>query len=486
MNRRNPETQRWQFYHPAFQRDRPHLRNNIKRKSARSVNTAPTYSRVVFERDKGYYVQQESSTRPFNGQGSHNRSNNSEHSQEQHRPSHSHGASQAGSIPHHYNPHTSQVHRSPHESLQRPPVPRPDYRPHAGHPGEPIHPRDEKDHMPSNHQIGSPHQHIARVDHDTQHHQQYPGPHYHSQQQHQHQSHPYASPHQHQYSYNGPPSQAHHPSEHGYSHKSQSFNSHNPPPPESHHAGPPLPHTAGTGRLTHQGHGYHSSREPGYPDYSHDVKHGTTMGGGHFRSQSAPGSDPRRVESSRGPHPFNQQEVPRSPPHTGSQPYYSRESYPPPMSPHRRHQGSIDENSGPSRRYSPPPGTGMGLSQPGQQQRPPSGLGAVEEAQLAAPNMDPASNPSSHDLIPHGIKQMESRLHFVEDAYMSLRHFAQELQNIQVSQEQTIAWMRDRIEQLTEVGTPRGKNYLSLSYQRVCNIQDTSRNSHELLFRYNI
>ncbi|KAF9363791.1 hypothetical protein BGX34_003296 [Mortierella sp. NVP85] len=63
MNRKNPETQRWQFYHPDFQRDRPHLRNNIKRKSARSVNVAPTFPRVVFERDKGYYVQQEHPSR---------------------------------------------------------------------------------------------------------------------------------------------------------------------------------------------------------------------------------------------------------------------------------------------------------------------------------------------------------------------------------------------------------------------------------------
>ncbi|KAG0246863.1 hypothetical protein BGX31_006927 [Mortierella sp. GBA43] len=68
MNRKNPETQRWQFYHPEFHRDRPHLRNNIKRKSARSVNVAPAFSRVVFERDKGYYVQQDHPSRVFNGQ----------------------------------------------------------------------------------------------------------------------------------------------------------------------------------------------------------------------------------------------------------------------------------------------------------------------------------------------------------------------------------------------------------------------------------
>ncbi|KAI1295087.1 hypothetical protein EDD11_007980 [Mortierella claussenii] len=38
---------------------------------------------------------------------------------------------------------------------------------------------------------------------------------------------------------------------------------------------------------------------------------------------------------------------------------------------------------------------------------------------------------------------------------MSLRQFAQELQSIQTSQDQTIAWMRDRIDQMAEVGAPR-------------------------------
>lgn len=65
MNRRNPETQRWQFYHPDFQRDQPHLRSNIKRKSARSINMVPTYSRVVFEPDKGYFMQQDGGPGPY-------------------------------------------------------------------------------------------------------------------------------------------------------------------------------------------------------------------------------------------------------------------------------------------------------------------------------------------------------------------------------------------------------------------------------------
>ncbi|KAF9404959.1 hypothetical protein BGZ94_003837 [Podila epigama] len=69
MNRRNPETQRWQFYHPDFQRDQPHLRSNIKRKSARSINMVPTYSRVVFEPEKGYFMQQDGGHGPFGPSG---------------------------------------------------------------------------------------------------------------------------------------------------------------------------------------------------------------------------------------------------------------------------------------------------------------------------------------------------------------------------------------------------------------------------------
>ena len=137
MNRKNPETQRWQFYHPDFQRDRPHLRNNIKRKSARSVNVAPTFPRVVFERDKGYYVQQEHPSRVFNGQAVHNRPHGPGHSPEMSRHGHIHGGPPPGA--HHYS-HSSTPHRSPHDSAQRP-----SYRPPGHHPSEPMHPRDEKD-----------------------------------------------------------------------------------------------------------------------------------------------------------------------------------------------------------------------------------------------------------------------------------------------------------------------------------------------------
>ncbi|KAF9423485.1 hypothetical protein BGZ94_008256 [Podila epigama] len=68
MNRKNPETQRWQFYHPHFQREFPHLRVHIKRKSSRSIATAPPASRVVFEHGKGYFLQREERSRSISGE----------------------------------------------------------------------------------------------------------------------------------------------------------------------------------------------------------------------------------------------------------------------------------------------------------------------------------------------------------------------------------------------------------------------------------
>ncbi|KAH7059535.1 HSF-type DNA-binding-domain-containing protein [Linnemannia elongata] len=147
MNRRNPESQRWQFYHPDFQRDRPHLRSNIKRKSARSINIAPTFSRVMFD-EKGPYIQQDYQTRPFNGLGGHNRSQSSNHLQDPSRHGHHiHGGPQGpGHFP--YPGPMGHPHRQPHPD-QRPPGPRHmgDFRQGPpGHPGEPMQPRDDKDH----------------------------------------------------------------------------------------------------------------------------------------------------------------------------------------------------------------------------------------------------------------------------------------------------------------------------------------------------
>ncbi|KAF9113485.1 hypothetical protein BGX27_001497 [Mortierella sp. AM989] len=511
MNRRNPETQRWQFYHPDFQRDQPHLRNNIKRKSARSVNIAPTFSRVVFERDKGgYYMQQESPARSFNGQSGHTRSHSSNHSQEQNRHNQMHGGHPPGSMAHHYPPHPS-VHRSPHDASRPPPIrPVSEYRPPSGHHlNDLAHSRDEKDLVASKLHLHPPHQQQARRDHELHHHGQhhYQGPPYHQQQQHS-----YGGPHQRQHSYAGTSSQAHYSPEQSHAHKAQGYGSPRPPAHESLQA-----HPMGAVRPGNQGHGHVSSREPGYLE--HDVKLGAVMSGGHFRSQSAPGLDPRRGDVTRGPHPFSQHEANRSPPHPGSQAYYSREHHPSQSTPSHRHQSSFDEvkptigpeggliaGEGPSpslrsslpkhslspmdhsqphpsvpghaqhiypeqhrrnqpligeqeensRRFTPPPpqSSAATSSHPGQYQ-PPVESALPGESLPTTPGLDPNVNPSPHDLVPRTVKNLEGRLQFVEEAYMSLRQYVQDLQNFQASQDHTIAWMRDRMEQLTEAGTPR-------------------------------
>ncbi|KAF9964084.1 hypothetical protein BGZ70_006963 [Mortierella alpina] len=53
------------------------------------------------------------------------------------------------------------------------------------------------------------------------------------------------------------------------------------------------------------------------------------------------------------------------------------------------------------------------------------------------------------------IKDLEHRLHFVEDAYMSLRTYTQKLQQLQASQDRTIGWMRERIDYMTEAAQAR-------------------------------
>ncbi|KAF9432376.1 hypothetical protein BGZ76_010892 [Entomortierella beljakovae] len=479
MNRRNPETQRWQFYHPDFQRDQPHLRNNIKRKSARAVNLAQTFSRVVFERDKGYYVQQESATR-FGVQPGHMRSHSSNHLQ--------------GSVPL-YPPHPT-AHRSPHDPHQRPaPIrPVPDYRSPSGqHPNDPSHLRDEKDPMGSKHHL-----------HPSHHQHHYQGPPY--QQQHSYGG----GPHQRQHSYAGSSSQPHYSPEQGYAHKNQGYGS---PRPLAHE--PVQGHSLGGARIGNHPHGHMSGREPEYME--HDVKHGAVMSGGHFRSQSAPGLDPRRGDPVRGPHPFSQREATHSPPHQNSQQYYPREQHPSHPAPLHRHQGSFDDGNvkpptgpdvgpptgeGPSpplrhsqpkhslspmdhsqshpnmanhsqntypeqhrrtqstvggpgehddggRRFTPPPPQGP----PASHYQPPIDPTLPVESLPATPGMDPTLN--GHDLVPRTVKSLEKRLKFVEDAYMTLRSYVQELQNIQSSQDQTISWMRDRMEQLTDPNSSR-------------------------------
>lgn len=64
------------------------------------------------------------------------------------------------------------------------------------------------------------------------------------------------------------------------------------------------------------------------------------------------------------------------------------------------------------------------------------------------------SSPSSKDVV---IKELEHRLQSVEEAYMSLRQYTQKLQQIQASQDRTIGWMRERIDQMSDVAAAHGR-----------------------------
>lgn len=524
MNRRNPETQRWQFYHPDFQRDRPHLRSNIKRKSARSINLAPTFSRVVFERDKGgYYIQQEPPNRTAGGGGS---------------SVGSVGGHPGGHIPGSGGPHHQQLPPGPQGDAGPRIAPRPsgDYR-MPSHPSESGYPRDD----PRYHSSRQP---DMRRDygppppsHLSPHLQ--PSLHGHKMASHPPQQ-PYThtgGPHQRQHSYAGPAPQGRHRPDHPYGY---------PPQHPSRSVGPPSqpPHPSERPMDSPSAFVREAERlEAG--------AHGYPAAGGHSRSQSAPGLDPRR-ELSRVPHPLSQPEHSRPSPQSTPQSYFPREPYTPqsrtsfegstaksvgepvgtpgegphrsslqkhPLSPteHPLPQSSGSDRAPPgpglpplseqpwaggagrspdeygSRRHSPGSGTPQHLAAPPPPGHPAGGHSGSTPTHFSSqrsgglqpphsvdsipttpsggpPGADsvnsinhggaPISSPNVQDLVPRtALKAMEGRLHFVEEAYMSLRQFAQELQQIQHHQDQTIAWMRDRIQQMAEM-SPRGKHGL--------------------------
>lgn len=67
------------------------------------------------------------------------------------------------------------------------------------------------------------------------------------------------------------------------------------------------------------------------------------------------------------------------------------------------------------------------------------------------------------------IKELEHRLQSVEEAYMSLRQYTQKLQQNQVSQDRTIGWMRERIDQMSDAAAHgrRGRFFLSSLRSRI-------------------
>ncbi|KAG0372427.1 hypothetical protein BGX24_000271 [Mortierella sp. AD032] len=81
---------------------------------------------------------------------------------------------------------------------------------------------------------------------------------------------------------------------------------------------------------------------------------------------------------------------------------------------------------------------------------------AAAAAVVLPPISGPAGSPSSSVIKGTAdpyvvIKELEHRLHSVEEAYTALRQHTQKLQQIQVSQDRTIGWMRERLEQMTDV-----------------------------------
>ncbi|CAO3571342.1 unnamed protein product [Mortierella alpina] len=451
MNRKNPETQRWQFYHPHFQRDFPHLRKNIKRKSARSMNTAPATSRVVFEHGKGYFLQRNDRSRSNSGEGI-------SHSQQ--------AAQQDRSRSSEVRPASTKA--SPGHQHQMPPHPVQAQAPPSRH--------------PSGHQspIQTPLPHSPYA-HSQQHSEGVQRPVKHQRQQSLYNARPRDSP-------NGVPERQYGPGSPGAQprlHPSQS------------------PRSGGVNGQQHP-------VRPPHLALDHGMEQQQLGGQHHFRSQSVPGVDHRKSSlPSRGPDPSHQssplgrqQDYPPSPRRSdgaisGIQASSSVEFDHRQAPPHRSH-GSTGEPRvivpGSSPRPSPamngssfhaPPLAGSNgpahphhpyhQQQPSQsqpydaQQRDrlhsmggpvpkysPQPTPTLPSAPLGSPTsptdsmvIDPSLSGSSL------IKDLEHRLHFVEDAYMSLRAYTQKLQQLQASQDRTIGWMRERIDYMTEAAQAR-------------------------------
>ncbi|KAF9580102.1 hypothetical protein BGW38_003384, partial [Lunasporangiospora selenospora] len=517
MNRKNPETQRWQFYHPQFQRDFPHLRKNIKRKSARSMNTAPATSRVVFEHGKGYFLQRNDRSRSINntisgGIGGHDAAATSTTSHSVAEPRekggnvafNGDGAPQNSPYGRHAVPQSGpSAQASAHGYRQSPIIRSPKMMEHVSESRAPI--------RPSYHSPELQHQ--------------------------QHGGHPY-------HRTESGPEHAHGPSNSGHRYDQHRTPFLPPPPHPLQH--PSSPQQAGADGRPGQAagdrsHSYHSHMEGSAHENAH-------LGGGHVRSQSAPGID-RRKDSfqgrmshagssplsrdpdagrsmrsdsqsmyphppigeglyssqkqhgnananpmsgplppiQRGPHgphgseqamvgsPNSQNQLPplnavvnavaatessgRSPssPHMAasmnSVAVIARPSLPTSQSnssSHAEHGNSVATVSLPS----PSSSTSAAFASSSVQ------LGSQQQRSGETPRSPPVHHKDHyHGARPHGVipatsesgytaQELENRLHSVEEAYQTLRQYTQKLQQAQAVQDHTIAWMRDRIEQI--------------------------------------
>ncbi|KAG0290891.1 hypothetical protein BGZ96_005649 [Linnemannia gamsii] len=366
LNRKRPESQRWQFYHPQFQRDFPHLRANIKRKSARSMNTAPATSRVVFEHGKGYFLQRNDRSRSNSGEG----------------PPHPPPPAAAG-LGHMQGRHGENVSpTSRHVAAGRQPSLNDSPRDHH-------HPEGRGEMM-------------AFPGYQRQHFQ----------------------------------------SDERYAVKASSVSPHAGPDP--HHGRlPPPPGQSGFHPSSSDLHGPPSAPEErsAIAAVGHLRNHSLTRGVSYEKgSLFALGAD--AASSSPAPHHAGGPRVGHrnsdsalSPPSANGpnfgQPHHSQDS--PHRPPRHHHHGSISDG-------------------PGAVVLPPfSGPPPLAVASGSSPSSSKAGDPYVV------IKELEHRLQSVEEAYMSLKQYTQKLQQIQASQDRTIGWMRERIDQMSDVAAAHGR-----------------------------
>ncbi|KAG0333353.1 hypothetical protein BG004_000883 [Podila humilis] len=335
MNRKNPETQRWQFYHPHFQREYPHLRKNIKRKSTRTMSAVPTASRVVFEHGKGYFLQREDRSRSNSGEEN--------------------GTDQPGDK-------TSPLTDEDNSSMTAPGAPTPRHYSHYATLGSVTNAKSVKAEGMRKERKITETPAITREE----------GPVY---------------PH------------------------------HNPAYVKGVHELPQQPYDASGCRPPS-----FSDRTQGqYPTrYPIDTK-------SHDRSSAMSINDAfAPAAGSMPPGPPDQ--------HQGTRPRAGTESY------LRRQFGQRSDQR-----------HGNMQSQM-----------SLLDSPVAHPDFP--MSPSSRDMAPqtsprsmHTVKLLESRLAFVEDSFASMKQFTQRLESIQASQDRTITWMRERLEQLTDGAQFQGK-----------------------------
>ncbi|KAG0310361.1 hypothetical protein BGZ99_000433 [Dissophora globulifera] len=497
LNRKNPETQRWQFYHPHFQRDFPQLRDNIKRKSARSMNTAPATSRVVFEHGKGYFLQRNDRSRSNSGEGGYNIPGQSHMLNRQSPPNLSPGHQHQ--MPHHQQPAGSSIRHSSQTSPVM--LANSGTRPHVL-----VRSPREQDHrdvvMVHRDRPADAHQHrLQEQPRPGMHQRQHTYPSFHSSERVPGSSNIPQDP---RFSRPGPPPSyiSTSPSALGArnmeaSHASGTYpnNEHDAGglhPPSGHHRShsvpgfdyrPPklqtreLEQKSSFGRLpdashsplgpqqnTHGAFGpkqfQHSAHSPSSQQMSSELsREGFPYGPS--GDLAADGEGGFGVKRSTNPSQLQQHhQVPhvaevgslaykdqqQSAMITASGSKFSAPPPPPPPSATNAAGVSVSTSGGPVQVMPSPAILSPSLTPTTQQHQ--GQLSSVSHP-IRGPSGSPRSPPQHGSQVI--VKDLETRIHFVEDAYMSLRQYTQKLEQMQTSQDRTIQWMRDRIEQLSDV-----------------------------------